>query len=218
LSPQALVKYEASATHQEILQGLGETAEDRAHVFAFFRESAGAEDPDLTKLKDHLRAVLPEGNILLRPSDEHDRLCDGVELSLKTVIAATVDQFERPSEKAAHDRFATDRAKTFIGREAVLDAIEQYLRGDDRRLLVVYGPSGSGKSAIMAVAPEGREAIRRFIGATPDSSSGVTLLRKRASIDRLAPHDLRRYAESRTMPNRQPCGHARLGLASRDAA
>ena len=35
---------------------------------------------------------------------------------------------------------------------------------------------------------------------------------QRTGIKNLAPHDLRRYAESRIMPNRQPCGHARKGL------
>src|ERR1017187_6187822 len=88
LPSQDLVKYEASATHQEILKGLGKTAEDRAHVFAFFRESAGDEDPDLIALKDHLKAVLPEGNISRYSVGDHDRLSDDVERSLKTVIAA----------------------------------------------------------------------------------------------------------------------------------
>src|SRR3984893_6554677 len=33
-----------------------------------------------------------------------------------------------------------------------------------------------------------------------------------AGVPGIAPHDLRRYAESRIMPNRQRCGHARMGL------
>jgi site-specific recombinase XerD len=33
-----------------------------------------------------------------------------------------------------------------------------------------------------------------------------------AGISNIAPHDLRRYAECRVMPNRQCCGHARMGL------
>ena len=181
LSPHYLVKYIASATHQEILEGLGEPAEGRAHVFAFFRESAGDEDPDLRKLKDHLKAVLPEGNIFPWSVGDHARLCEDVERSLKTVIAATVGRFEAQSEKASHNRFAEDRANHFQGRDTVLDSIEQYLNGDDRRPLVVYGPSGSGKSAIMAVASRRKNAIRRFIGATPDSSGGITLLRSLCS-------------------------------------
>ena len=172
-----LIKYEASATRQEILKGLGESADDCKHVFAFFREPHGPEDPDLKKLKEHLKAQLPKENVFSYPAGDHAQLCDDVESSLRTVIAATAGRFESRNEKASHDRFADDRAKHFKGREAVLDAIERYLHGDDKRPLVVYGPSGSGKSAIMAVASMGKNAIRRFIGATPDSSSGITLLR-----------------------------------------
>ena len=39
-----------------------------------------------------------------------------------------------------------------------------------------------------------------------------------AGIAKLSPHDCRRYAESRTMPNRQRCGPARKGRTLRDAA
>jgi integrase len=34
----------------------------------------------------------------------------------------------------------------------------------------------------------------------------------KCGLDGVAPHDLRRYAESRIMPNRQLCGHASKGL------
>ena len=49
LDQEKLIKYNVSATHQEILKGLGEKEEDRKHVFAFFREPAAgiAEDPGL---------------------------------------------------------------------------------------------------------------------------------------------------------------------------
>ena len=33
-----------------------------------------------------------------------------------------------------------------------------------------------------------------------------------AGVPGIAPHDLRRYAESRIMPNRQRCGHAHKAL------
>ena len=39
------------------------------------------------------------------------------------------------------------------------------------------GHAGSGKSAILARASEEHTGIRRFIGATPESSNGLTLLR-----------------------------------------
>jgi NACHT domain- and WD repeat-containing protein len=59
----------------------------------------------------------------------------------------------------------------------LLDAITEYLNSDDRRTLVIHGASGSGKSAIMAQASCAEGTVRRFIGATPESSNGITLLR-----------------------------------------
>ena len=55
LAHEKVLKYEVSATHQEILKGLGETEEDSKHVFAFFRKPAPgiAEDLDLTALKKY---------------------------------------------------------------------------------------------------------------------------------------------------------------------
>jgi len=55
---------------------------------------------------------------------------------LKTVMAATAGRFEPLSEKASHDQFAEDRARHFFGRQVVLDAIEEYLYGDDAKPLV----------------------------------------------------------------------------------
>jgi hypothetical protein len=71
-----------------------------------------------------------------------------------------------------------------MGRKDVLDSIDEYVKGGDRRPMVVHGASGSGKSALMARASEAllgkpgdAVVIRRFIGVTPESSSGITLLR-----------------------------------------
>lgn len=41
LPEEDLVKYEASATHQEILAGLGDSEEGRQHVFGFVRRPTG---------------------------------------------------------------------------------------------------------------------------------------------------------------------------------
>jgi hypothetical protein len=128
-------------------------------------------------------------------------LCEHVATSLEGVILEEIGRFEtRPAldlEVETHDNFARERAQVY-GRTAELRAIEEYLKYDERRPLVLYGASGSGKSAIMAqasgrVATEvrrgGREragpgpsaarpiVIRRFIGASPESSNGLTLLR-----------------------------------------
>ncbi len=187
LPSEALVPYLASATHQEILKGLGATKQDREHVFAFFRSrSETREDPELRDLKQYLRDQLRD-NVFEFQAGDIAKLCKDAAAGMERIILSQVSSFEsRPAlelEIEAHDAFAQDRARHFTGRQAVLSAIAGYLRSDDRRPLVLFGASGSGKSAIMAKAsvplagdPSGAITLRRFIGATPDSSRGLTLL------------------------------------------
>ena len=189
LTQEKLIKYDVSATHQEILKGLGETAEDRKHVFAFFRDPAPntAEDPDLTALKQYLREKLGEASIRPFHASDSARLGADVEELLSKVILAEAGTFKsRPGldlEIEAHEAFARDRARHFTGRKSVLDAIDAHIRGGESRPLVAHGPSGCGKSAIVAKAwaqaraeMPGAVLIQRFIGVTPDASSGITLL------------------------------------------
>jgi hypothetical protein len=184
LPARALLKYEASATHQEILAGLGETEADRQHVFGFFRRpSDGETDARLENLKSHLRVQLP-GNIEEFDRGETTKLCNDVLTRLRSVIEAEVKSFKDLTaldlEVESHNRFAEERCRIFTGREIVLDTIAEYLRADDRRPLVLRGESGSGKSAVMANASKQYQGpgrmIRRFIGAFPQSASGHALL------------------------------------------
>ena len=186
LAPEALIKYEASATHQEILKGLGESEEDRRHVFAFFRYPVeGAKvDPELEALEGDLRRKLTEANVRPFRIGEIEKLCTGVEESLKKVILDETSKFTSCNaldlEIEAHDRFAADRCRIFVGRGGALTGISDYLRGPERQPLVLHGESGSGKSAVMAKASEqykGRgRVIRRFVGVSPESTSGLALL------------------------------------------
>jgi WD40 repeat protein len=177
LPEKELVKYEASATHQEILAGLGEKEEDRQHVFGFVRRRAGDTDARLEEVKSQLRVrEFEPGNMTA--------LCDLVLAQLRPVIEEEVKRFEnRPAldlEVEAHDRFAEERCRIFTGRQAVLDTIADYIRGPERRPLVLHGESGSGKSAVIAKASQQYQRpgrmIRRFIGASPESASGHALL------------------------------------------
>jgi WD40 repeat protein len=170
LPEKELVKYETSATHQEILAGLGETEADRQHVFGFARRPTVDSDPRVEELK----SLLPV----------HDFDPVAVYDQLRQVIEAEIKRFDdRPAldlEIEAHDRFAEERCRIFTGRQAVLDAIAGYIRGPERRPLVLHGESGSGKSAVMAKASQQYQGpgrvIRRFIGASPESASGHALL------------------------------------------
>jgi len=186
LSSDALLRYEASATHQEIVKGLGTTPEDRKHIFAYFRMTSAANEPsELWELKNFLRQQLG-ANILEHNAGDIRKLCVDVNTTLEKIILNEVSRFEaRPAldlEIEAHDNFASDHAKHFVGRKRVFDALDEYLKSADPRPLVIYGASGSGKSAIMAkalaiTAGAPNVSVGRFIGASPESSNGVTLLR-----------------------------------------
>jgi NACHT domain- and WD repeat-containing protein len=213
VSGDAIIKYQASAVHQEILRGLGTTPADREHVFAFLRERKkdayprtkrallpllpplllgarggdAAGEPDLQRLRQFLNTQLGD-RVFSYPAGDFTTLCSQVERSLIPVILSQLAGFEsRPIfqwELAAQETFANNRSHNFAGREAVLHAIASYIDSEGHQLLVIYGASGSGKSAVMAKASDlaanaspGAVTIRRFIGATLDSSAGLTLIR-----------------------------------------
>ena len=220
LAPADLIKYEASATHQEIIRGLGKSVEDRLHVFAFFRGGIESGDRDVRELKRNLKAQLGD-NVFSFNAGDYDGLCQRVKESIEKVVISEAQRFEsRPAldpEVEAHDAFAKDRSRHFVGRKSILDAINEYLNSDDRRTLVIQGESGSGKSAILAQASGAagvNGAVRRFIGATPESSSGITLLRS------LCLEIARRYGQPEEAPatfNKLTAAFAdRLKLATRE--
>jgi NACHT domain- and WD repeat-containing protein len=149
----------------------------------------------LAALKRRLREYLP-GNVYdyearwtgTRATDTHiDRLCADVEHVLSRVIRDELTRLEEidPLERevAAHISFGTERARGFTGRAGSLRRVGDYVTAGDAHPLAVFGASGSGKSALMAraaqLARENRpraEVVRRFIGATPESSDGRSLL------------------------------------------
>ncbi len=223
-SSNQLLKYTASATEQEIVAGALDAQDAGKHVFGFFREikdfprdkrSEGFGELDAAaaekqgKLKERLKEQLP-GNVHEYPArwqgdgpslDHLDQLCEDVYADLSKVILSEIGHLEAvdPLEKeiVAHNEFGEDRARIFIGRTDILKAIADYIKGNNSHPLAVWGPSGSGKSALMAKAVEqarlnGKDVIYRFIGATPDSSNG------RALLESLCKQISRRYGADET--------------------
>jgi len=87
------------------------------------------------------------------------------------------------AEGRAHCDFANGLLHHFVGRGDPLQAISDYLASEQPRTLAVVAEGGAGKSALMAKALEqARDAqsqahiVYRFIGATPSSSDGRSLL------------------------------------------
>ncbi len=85
-------------------------------------------------------------------------------------------------EVAAHRAFAETRREFFTGRTEELARIGRYLLDTGSLPLVVHGEGGTGKSALMAQAVREAEEratatlLFRFVGATPGSSDGRSLL------------------------------------------
>jgi len=212
------VKYEASATHQEILNGALSVPDANEHVYCFFRKIENLPQEPTTKdfididekgrldskaqqklqsLKKNLHSNL-SGNIfkykvrwkkntITITTDYLKKLCDDVYNSLSKVIIEQAAAFEKAdkleTEINNHKSFGMERAKFFTGRTTILKTISDYIKGTDTHPLAILGESGSGKTALMAYAakraqeanPEAK-VIFRYIGATPPSSDGRTLL------------------------------------------
>jgi hypothetical protein len=149
----------------------------------------------LNNLKKNLRKLLPKNVFEYEAkwrqnkvtTDHHDQFCRDVLVNLTRIIESQIAQIEiedpLESEISNHSFFGNHRARFFTGRKDALRQIQAYIHKDIREPLAVYGESGSGKTALMARAAEqanheNPEAniIYRFIGATPESSDGRTLL------------------------------------------
>ncbi len=217
LDEKDLLKYEASATHQEIAAGALSVEDASEHVFGFIREipnlpcderaadfiemnDQGKPDVDaqaqLGRLKDELRACL-QGNLQTfearwedgEVTDGHlNWLCEQAYEAISGVIRRQLDRRESQDplevEIAQHIAFQEDRARFFTGREEYLAILENYAQGNQRCPLILWGTPGSGKSALLARAAQlARDSLprvnvlTRFVGATPDSTLGTSLLK-----------------------------------------
>jgi WD40 repeat protein len=203
---QRRIKYECSATHQEIINGALALPDERNHIVAFLRtiENPSALPAGTPYLDDSLdRARALKESIRQPPGIIHFDYAvawNGTALdahlaqftadalaSLRSILEAEFRQLAEidalTRERSAHLEFGAERCKHFVGRQSVLNQIAAYLSGENDRPLFIYGPAGSGKSALMAKAA--RDAadthpqacvIQRFIGATPNSTEMLRLL------------------------------------------
>jgi hypothetical protein len=136
---------------------------------------------------------------LLDEPEGSSTLCVDAWRGLAKVILAEVAELEQSGpvarEVAAHRSFIDQPTTRFTGRAEALTTIAAHLTASDpdagRQPLGVVGPSGSGKSALLAEAARAADAdaaraaaaglpppevLVRFIGATPESSDPPMLL------------------------------------------
>jgi WD40 repeat protein len=182
--------------------------ERRAYRGAFFEQDprlAGA----LSGLKESLRrrfaaegrvfdyagawdaqAPNPEDDSLRGRLTRLDEFGDRVAADLQRAIAAEfaghIAALDRrdplAEERSLHEAFLANRTRVHVPRADVEERITRHVESDDARPLVVSGPPGTGKSALLAHWARQREGgagevlLARFIGASPASSSLHRLL------------------------------------------
>jgi hypothetical protein len=90
-------------------------------------------------------------------------------------------------ERDGHRRYAETRLQNYVHRRVPEELIKKHLLSSTPKMIVIMGPAGSGKSALMARAARQCRALARvrkglfiehFIGATPSSSSLQGTLRR----------------------------------------
>lgn len=127
-------------------------------------------------------------------------LCEAVWISLSRIIQTELNNPQKlleeigsqaiiqsdpilDEEGLVHRNFANQHLEHFVGRRDILAEIQDYLKISEKKILVVAGQGGSGKSTLTAKAlQETKEAfpsakiVYRFIGVTPGSSDARNLL------------------------------------------
>ncbi len=198
--------------YQQMLieQGLLEPGWDRAHVFGFIRniegEIAGTKFDDghpesVARFKERIRASVENvlevttaitGDIELEGgylAEFEDRMLSFLKERVDLIASEAQATSPLEAELQAQRDFLESKTRNFQGRQASREIISAYLAGTPHPTiehptapLVVYGPSGRGKSALMAkVITEAqmvanRRVVYRFTSATPESSSSKGIL------------------------------------------
>ncbi|MFZ2959468.1 MAG: AAA family ATPase [Candidatus Ozemobacteraceae bacterium] len=210
------LRYEASATEQEIVAGIFNVPDAGDHVLAFSRsisglpddlqakdfcdfDAAGAIDVSarerLVCMRQRVEQILP--NTLFRYEtrwegdsialDHLEAFRADAESQLSRLILSEIRRHEETPailrEAVTHCRFAETSAAELVGRTEIISDVQAFLATEQGGVFVLSGPSGIGKSAIIAgaAAMAAREwpkatVVTRFIGITPSSSNVRSLL------------------------------------------
>ena len=115
-----------------------------------------------------------------------EQLWDAILAELKLEEAPTPAAVDWLAEEADfHERFMESRLRVYVGREAIQDELLHFAAGSDAAPCLVTGPSGSGKSAVLArfVTTYGQQhrdvfVLPHFVGASPRSTGLRDVLRR----------------------------------------
>ena len=132
---------------------------------------------------------------LVSGGDRPETLCEAVWFRLSRLIQESAAGSGRTAasdqEERLHRAFARSRSSRFLGRSELLERIAAYLSGADSQALLISGPPGSGKSALVARAsarsrkPRGMRGLFAALSAQrPKARTLVRFLRDCADRSR----------------------------------
>jgi len=197
-------KYFLSATEQEVIHGVcdyGFKTEqqdgvngsiDKQYVFGFLRKIDGRTlNNDVHLFRKNLAEILPAENIFTNKSSETseylsifaETLIEKLKKSIDSQ-AASLNLTPLETEQSEQGDYKNDKLKNFTGRKEELTLVQDYIHNKikyPKQPLIFYGPSGMGKSALIAKAIEACQenqlkVIYRFAGATVQSSDIKSIL------------------------------------------
>ncbi|MEA2017509.1 MAG: ATP-binding protein, partial [Campylobacterota bacterium] len=207
---EGIISYSTKTEHQkkllELVPELGKL--DHKHIFGFFRsldkntvikDKFISDDYEKAKeFKEKVKSQLIDENILSVNTSQisEDNLNESylekftssiIEFLKRQVdLQITKDEDKNYSsleiEKQQQFNYLNQKLENFLGQEKVLNDIQNYINNEDDKPLIISGPSGIGKSSIMAKAIEDtsnttdKKIIYRFIGATPNSTTTTDIL------------------------------------------
>ena len=181
-------KYFLSATEQEFIEGI---SKDDEYLYAFLRDLSDSDDLEASRFKNDLRSILRSTNIIENKQINEENYLEDFKNKIQTKLLAAIDaqitknnSYEAvplKQEQLAQKLFKDTHSQEFLGRNKILKDIEQYIRSSINTPLIVHGPSGMGKSALLAksitqVSKNHQNILYRFIGATVNSSINRNLL------------------------------------------
>jgi len=118
------------------------------------------------------------------PADFEETIYKFLEEIISEQIKKVISDDEIEHEINLHNEFRTKLTEYFCGRDTILNTFKTYLNNSaEKRVMVITGDSGSGKSSIMAkmIQEAGNQIqnavpVYRFIGTSSRSSNIISLL------------------------------------------
>lgn len=199
--------FQQSAVEQEVSAGIfahpGSAAGARAVFLSGQAHMVDAEQARrVADLKERVRDYLPDGRTAEltgqapteRDTDYRDRFVQAVLPALRADVEAQLETWDS-KESTGFDMRPPSALKSLspasqqalVGRSTELQLVEEFLDGEDGGLLTVVGPSGTGKTALLAAAAAAAHqraldrqsqpvVVARALGTTPATSALRTLL------------------------------------------